>query len=256
MAMSMARGTRCLLSQLHVNLLELSESFPVVGEELDESQPGVPIPDVSDLGRKYIAEMHICAADLHKEEGVAAGSAQAALRAERQRTEWAACIAELALLVFVQRPAVLGELLARWWYRHLCDPQCEEEELPRLSGLAKPETDPEYWSTVRTLVSQCLPERAVQLLQLHPVLTGATTAESAEAGLMVRLEALLEEMPRLVQPELVASMQPEAAALEHQQQLAGEGFVQDDGVGVEIAVQPLDKPWKPPSKNPSSSSEL
>mgnify|MGYP003337253909 CR=1 FL=1 len=37
---------------------------------------------------------------------------------------------------------------------------------------------------------------------------------------MVRLEALLEEMPRLAQRELVQTLQPEAAALMHQQQLA------------------------------------
>ena len=179
--MTLARATRCLLSQLHVNLLELTDSFPVVGEEGREPQPGAPMPDVADLGRKYIAEMHICAAELHKEEEATAGGAQlAALRAERQRTEWAACIAELALLVFVQRPAVLGELLARWWYRHLCDPRCEEEELPRLSGLAHPEEDAQYWPAVRTLVAQCLPERAVLLLQLHPVLSGGEGADGME----------------------------------------------------------------------------
>ena len=66
--MTVARATRCLLSQLHVNLLELTDSFPVVGEEGREPQPGAPMPDVADLGRKYIAEMHICAAELHKEE--------------------------------------------------------------------------------------------------------------------------------------------------------------------------------------------
>jgi hypothetical protein len=110
--MVVARATRCLLSQLHVNLLELS-AFPVYGEDGDAQQARLPAPDVTDLGRKYIAEIHICAAELDKEEGAATSSAQAAaLRAERQRTEWAACITELALLVFVQRPAVLGELLA------------------------------------------------------------------------------------------------------------------------------------------------
>ena len=110
--MVVARATRCLLSQLHVNLLELS-AFPVFGEDGEDAQR-LPAPDVTDLGKKYIAEIHICAGELDKEEGAATSSAQAAaLRAERQRTEWAACITELALLVFVQRPAVLGELLAR-----------------------------------------------------------------------------------------------------------------------------------------------
>ena len=112
---TVARATRCLLSQLHVNLLELS-TFPVIGEDGEDAQQArhLPAPDVTDLGRKYIAEMHICAAELDTEERAAASGAQAAaLRAERQRTEWAACITELALLVFVQRPAVLGELLAR-----------------------------------------------------------------------------------------------------------------------------------------------
>ena len=111
-AMVVARATRGLLSQLHVNLLELS-AFPVFGEDGEDAQR-LPAPDVTDLGKKYIAEIHICAGELDKEEGAATSRAQAAaLRAERQRTEWAACITELALLVFVQRPAVLGELLAR-----------------------------------------------------------------------------------------------------------------------------------------------
>ena len=110
--MVVARATRGLLSQLHVNLLELS-AFPVFGEDGEDAQR-LPAPDVTDLGKKYIAEIHICAGELDKEEGAATSRAQAAaLRAERQRTEWAACITELALLVFVQRPAVLGELLAR-----------------------------------------------------------------------------------------------------------------------------------------------
>eukprot|EP00964_Phaeocystis_antarctica_P013275 scaffold7267_cov72-Phaeocystis_antarctica.AAC.7 len=222
--MVVARATRCLLSQLHVNLLELS-AFPVYGEDGEDAQQArLPAPDVTDLGRKYIAEMHICAAELDKEEGAATSSAQAAaLRAERQRTEWAACITELALLVFVQLPAVLGELLARWWYRHLCDPACEEDELPRLSGLAQPHADPQFWTCVHTLVAQGLPERAVQLLQLHPSLRGGADEAGlspAEAGLLVRLEALLEEMPRLAHPDLVGTPQPEATALMHQQQLA------------------------------------
>ena len=112
---------------------------------------------------------------------------------------------------------------ARWWYRHLCDPQCEEEELPRLSGLAQPDADPQFWPAVHTLVAQGLPERAVQLLQLHPALRGGADdagLSAAEAGLLVRLEALLEEMPRLAHPELVGTPQPEATALMHQQQLA------------------------------------
>ena len=116
--MTIARATRCLLSQLHVNLLELS-AFPVYEDGEDAQQARLPAPDVTDLGRKYIAEMHICAAELDKEEGAATSGAQAAaLRAERQRTEWAACITELALLVFVQRPAVLGELLAHQLGEH------------------------------------------------------------------------------------------------------------------------------------------
>ena len=220
--MVVARATRCLLSQLHVNLLELS-AFPVFGEDGEDAQR-LPAPDVTDLGKKYIAEIHICAGELDKEEGAATSSAQAAaLRAERQRTEWAACITELALLVFVQRPAVLGELLARWWYRHLCDPRCEDEELPRLSGLAQPDADPQFWPAVHTLVAQGLPERAVQLLQLHPALRGGADGaglSAVEAGLLVRLEALLEEMPRLAHPDLVGTPQPEASALMHQQQLA------------------------------------
>ena len=112
---------------------------------------------------------------------------------------------------------------ARWWYRHLCDPQCEEQELPRLSGLAQPDADPQFWPAVHTLVAQGLPERAVQLLQLHPALRGGVDEaglSAAEAGLLVRLEALLEEMPRLAHPDLVGTPQPEATALMHQQQLA------------------------------------
>ena len=126
-SMVVARATRCLLSQLHVNLLELS-AFPVYGEDGEEAQHArLPAPDVTDLGRKYIAEMHICAAELDKEEGAATSSAQAAaLRAERQRTEWAACITELALLVFVQRPAVLGELLARPLCGHALARSCPQ----------------------------------------------------------------------------------------------------------------------------------
>ena len=87
----------------------------------------LPAPDVTDLGKKYIAEIHICAGELDKEEGAATSRAQAAaLRAERQRTEWAACITELALLVFVQRPAVLGELLARPLCGHALARSCPQ----------------------------------------------------------------------------------------------------------------------------------
>ena len=112
---------------------------------------------------------------------------------------------------------------ARWWYRHLCDPRCEDEELPRLSGLAQPDADPQFWPAVHTLVAQGLPERAVQLLQLHPALRGGADGaglSAVEAGLLVRLEALLEEMLRLAHPDLVGTPQPEASALMHQQQLA------------------------------------
>ena len=132
--MVVARATRCLLSQLHVNLLELS-AFPVFGEDGEDAQR-LPAPDVTDLGKKYIAEIHICAGELDKEEGAATSSAQAAaLRAERQRTEWAACITELALLVFVQRPAVLGELLARRLSGHAIPREFAHDARLRARGL-------------------------------------------------------------------------------------------------------------------------
>ena len=139
-----------------------------------------------------------------------------------------AALARFSCLPTVADPTPLA-MQARWWYRHLCDPRCEDEELPRLSGLAQPDADPQFWPAVHTLVAQGLPERAVQLLQLHPALLqlrgGADGAglSAAEAGLLVRLEALLEEMPRLAHPDLVGTPQPEASALMHQQQLADRG---------------------------------
>ena len=105
-----------------------------------------------------------------------------------------AALARFSCLPTVADPTPLA-MQARWWYRHLCDPRCEDEELPRLSGLAQPDADPQFWPAVHTLVAQGLPERAVQLLQLHPALLqlrgGADGAglSAAEAGLLVRLEA-------------------------------------------------------------------
>ena len=86
---ALARPTRRLLSQLHVNLLELS-AYPVFGEDDADDSPGrLPAPQVAELGAQYIAEMHICAGELHREEEGAAGAGAqgAALKAERQRTE-------------------------------------------------------------------------------------------------------------------------------------------------------------------------
>ena len=61
------------------------------------------------------------------------------LRAERLRTEWAACTCELARIVFVEQPPVLAEALAKWHSRHLSDSSAFEA-LDRLRVAARPPT--------------------------------------------------------------------------------------------------------------------
>jgi hypothetical protein len=72
-----------------------------------------PISVLIQYGRQYLVEMGICADKLAEEVDMeaAAGGAEdnvEELRAELQRTQWAACIWELALIMLVMRPLVAG----------------------------------------------------------------------------------------------------------------------------------------------------
>ena len=136
------------------------------------------------------------------------------LRAERLRTEWAACTCELARIVFVEQPPVLAEALAKWHSRHLSDSSAFEA-LDRLRVAARPADDAAFWPTVEKFVLQGKPEIGAEALQLHPALSGADAYYPARSvQLLATLDALLDTRPALAAP---LAPQAEGAALAQQE---------------------------------------
>ena len=54
---------------------------------------------------------------------------------------WAACHLELATLLFLKKPLVLGELLALWYHRHLADPKAAHRADQLLFWTTNPENN-------------------------------------------------------------------------------------------------------------------
>ena len=217
------RCTKALTHQLRIVLTELQQQ---------SSAAGYATSEMLAFGRRYAAEMYLCAQQLRDQatqQSPAAPSAEGEsaddVRAELQRVLWAACIWELCMTVFVGRPALLTDELVRWWNLHLDDRKLTEQELPALEALDAPESRPSYWRTLRQLAARGLPELSLRLLRRHSALRsggggGGGGAEGDEQVLLERLETLLELMPRLVEPGLLQPQdedaplgQPEHAAL-------------------------------------------
>ena len=130
--------TRRLASQFRIIFSELGKAHPGGGP------PPAPAPLVA-FGRRYVAEMYLCANELRQEvERVPPGADDEAaeIRAELHRTLWGSCVFELALIVFLQRPLVLGEALVPWWHLHLSDRRAEEQARPPRPAPPRPARAP------------------------------------------------------------------------------------------------------------------
>jgi hypothetical protein len=97
---------RALMFQLRIIFTELELRLP---------EEDAPVSALIPYGRQYLVEMGICADKLAEEvdaEAAAGGAEENVeeLRAELQRTQWAACIWELALIMLVMRPLVAGTM--------------------------------------------------------------------------------------------------------------------------------------------------
>jgi hypothetical protein len=104
-------------------------------------------------------------------------------------------------------------MLLSWWHRHLCDPAAESAS-HRLSFTRSPESLPHYWDTLGSLVAQGKPDAARTLLASHSLLraaAGGNSLASPGAALLLRLDLLLDSMPRLSEGDVLAPHHEAAA---------------------------------------------
>ena len=195
------RAVRSLIGQLRIVYAELAASQPQPSDVYSPSGAA----KFQDFGRRYAAELYLCAQKLRDEQAtVGSGTTEAyELQSELQRILWAVCIWELCVIVFVGRPALLTDVLVPWWQLHLCDRRATEQDLPVLESSDRPEEHAAFWPTLRELVARGLPELALRLLKRHSTLRAGGALSDDEQMLLERLETLLELMPRLAEPELV-----------------------------------------------------
>lgn len=89
---------------------------------------------------------------------------------------------------------------------HLRDCKAQEQLIPPLLLSAVPECEPAFWPTIRKLLVEGAPQDALQLLQRHAALSGENTAIETHAnGVLARLQAMLENLPRLMDASLLQS---------------------------------------------------
>jgi hypothetical protein len=103
-------------------------------------------------------------------------------------------------------------MLLNWWHRHLCDPSAETAAR-RLETERAPESVPNYWDTLCSLIAQGKPDAARALLASHTQLRAAAEGASLAspgAALLLRLDLLLDTIPRMSEPDVLAP-QHEAA---------------------------------------------
>jgi len=98
-------AVRGLVFQLRIIYTELALSLP---------DGDAPLSALIQYGKRYLVEMCMCADALGDEADAAEATGGRdedveELRAELQRTRWAACIWELATIMLVKRPLVAGE---------------------------------------------------------------------------------------------------------------------------------------------------
>eukprot|EP00965_Chrysotila_dentata_P229973 6197509-Pleurochrysis_carterae.AAC.4 len=207
---------------------QLFSELRILFVELSASSPSATLSGQNDLliryAREYLAHMHLCAAELQKllgagGEDTVSEANTAEIRAEMRRVQWAACIWELALIMFLRRPGVLGEMLLLWWQRYWCDDKAETLLQEMLSDPSEQDVEqhPMFWPAIRMLISQGMPERALALLSTHSRL-GDSMQDAASIGgdgsadaVLSQLQVLLESFPRLKDPALLEP-QPEDAA--------------------------------------------
>jgi len=206
------RAPRKLASHLRVLHVQLCELVPAPHAQDGRVLSVAHHAQLENHARAYLAEMHACAEELRTIPHTGDAEADSEIAAEHMRMQWAVSIWELAVLVFLRRPLVLGESFGLWWLRNFCS-GVAEHKLHELS--AKDATAPvdleEFWQTLRTLIVQGLLEQAVELVNLHPQMRAAalpSAARSAGAAstvetLLMRLEALLEHFPRLRDRQLL-----------------------------------------------------
>ena len=193
MAPAPLRATRSLVSQLRIVFAELRA----------EAHGSLTPQALQAYGRRYAAEMYLCAQRLRDQVAAAAAAGSPAslslpavaeppaeVEAELQRMLWAVCIWELSMVAFVGRPALITEALVPWWQLHLCDRRLAEQELPALLALERPESRTNYWSTLRGLCANGLPDAALRLLKQHSVLRGGGGSSADEQAMLERLETL------------------------------------------------------------------
>ena len=82
--MPLSNATRRLATQFRIIFSELQAAHPVGSADGHAS--------LQLFGRRYAAEMYLCAQQLLEEGQAAAGDDSAELQAELTRTQWAACI--------------------------------------------------------------------------------------------------------------------------------------------------------------------
>eukprot|EP00316_Scyphosphaera_apsteinii_P019901 CAMPEP_0119302894 /NCGR_PEP_ID=MMETSP1333-20130426/4407_1 /TAXON_ID=418940 /ORGANISM="Scyphosphaera apsteinii, Strain RCC1455" /LENGTH=681 /DNA_ID=CAMNT_0007305391 /DNA_START=22 /DNA_END=2067 /DNA_ORIENTATION=- len=203
---SILPASRKLACQLRIVFADLQANYPNAVNGVTGATQILP------FARKYVAEMYIAATELRQEASIAREDSEE-VDAELQRTLWASCIWELSVLVLIQRPVVLGELLVPWWQRHLSDRRTEESELPMLLASEEPHLLLTYWPTLRTLLALGRDQQALQLVQCHPALQEAPSGAGMRVmqQLLLRLETLIEQFPRLSDPDLFQPQLEEVA---------------------------------------------
>ena len=199
------RHARALLSQLRIVYVDLQATAASTDAPLDTAT-------LQHFGRRYTTEVYLCAQALKEEATAAAGTPAADEAAnEVSLTLYAACAWELAITVFVGRPAVLTDVLVPWWQLHLCDRTAAERELPALCELERPETSAQFWSLLRKLIAQGMPEHGARLLRHHSAMRGG--GEYGLQPLLERLQTMLEFMPRISDAGIGTHQQSEADPL-------------------------------------------
>ena len=86
------------------------------------------------------------------------------------------------------------------------DNSTQRQDLPQLLSSALPECEPAFWPTLRRLLVEGAPQEALQLLQKHSLLNDSDAVHCGLTDdLLTRLQALLENLPRLTDPSLLQS---------------------------------------------------
>ena len=115
------REIRSFATQLRIVFSNLQKQNP--------SSSAAGTRELQAIGREYAAQMYMLMSSLVKardEAPMGDDEQYEELQAEAIRTQWAVCVWELAMIVFVAHPAVITERFVQWWHRHLWEDEAQE----------------------------------------------------------------------------------------------------------------------------------